>query len=192
MAEGEVQKKGSWFIPFAVGLVIGFLILYLTMLPHIRLLLAGQHADHPGGGRPGGGHLGELAGVANQAIISFTVPSGGGTSVDCTQYVGGVPGRGGVLYARPALSESNGDTIFWHGPINSDVVTVTFADAAPYGPFPLAAYTTGGNAPPPNPLPKPSAGPSDYNYQSVQIVRGATTYTCTPSSVQGMGVHVSQ
>ena len=182
MNDEERNKTTSWVVAIAIGLLVALLVGvvfgFVVAKPKIRRAF-GLDGDRGMDGTK------DVA-VPRQAYIQFTVPGDGSTDVsDCRQYIGGLPGLGGILYARPALSESRGDTIQWHGAINSDVVTVTFADSGAAGPFADTTYAS------PNPSSAPTAaGQSDFSFTTLTIKRGATTYNCT--NRQGMGVHVDQ
>lgn len=179
MNDVERNRTVNWIVTITIGLLVALLVGAL-----FGFLAAKHHAlktlrlD-----RDGGVHTLALA-PATDLFIQFTPPAIGTDVNNCMQYDGGPPGNGGILYARPDLSKSGGDNAIWHGPIPSDVVTVTFDNVGPYGPFAGNTYAT------PTSSGAPTGGQSDYSFKTLTVTRGANTYNCT--NAQGMGVHIDK
>jgi len=175
--EAERNRTTHWIVTITLGLlialVVGVAVGFLVAKPYFRKIF----------GLDGGREL--AVSPPTQAIISLDNPDPiHPNDSSCKQYVGAPPGTGGILYARPSLSSSGKETIIWHGGISGDRITVTFSGSGLFGPFADPSYTTN------QPSSAPTGGQSDFSFDSVTIVRGGTTYTC--SNPQSMGVHISQ
>ena len=165
MNDAERNKTVSWIVTIAIGLLVAVLVgMFLGAKSHFR----------KGFGLDGT----QALAIQRHAFIS---PDTNNPSTTCTQRIDSPTGP---TYARPAVSYSNHDTLTWYGGTSTDRITVTFQNSGAFGPFSNTTYTTGVSSGP------PTGGQNDYNFTSITIVRGDTTFTCT--NYQGMGVHVDQ
>jgi hypothetical protein len=167
MDETERNRSISWIVTITIGLLVAVLVGisfgFLAARSHFR---KSMH-------RNDGGKL-----ALSPATDAFIVLKGDKT---CTQHVNG---PNGVLYARPALSKTNGDSVIWHGGSARDTVSVVFANSGAFGPFQNTTYSTNEQSS------TPTGGPSDYDFASVTVTPfGGAPTAC--SNFQGMGVHIS-